>query len=268
MGYGTPARCAFIVFGLGLVAPMLVRAQAVDNEPPGIIHVPVAEAKAGQAVEITAKITDKSGVFEPTLFFRVVGSAKFTSSGMTGSGDTYVATIPASLLKSDVEYFIEAYDTPGNGPARFASADAPQRIIARAAEVAKVAATEVAPTKAVATVSEATSAQTASNGGMKLGGYGLLGAGGVAGVVGAILGLSAASAYERAKTEPSARGANDLFTGAQSKGTAANVSFVAAGVLASAGAVLLVLSRPAPTEQAISMTLGPAGLGLAAAGTF
>jgi hypothetical protein len=42
-----------------------------------------------------------------------------------GAGDTYGADVPAELLTGDVEYFIEAFDTNGNGPARAGDETAP-----------------------------------------------------------------------------------------------------------------------------------------------
>lgn len=55
------------------------------------------------------------GVARATLYYRTKGSTTFTSIAMTGSGNTYSATIPASAVtRAGVEYYIQATDLVGN----------------------------------------------------------------------------------------------------------------------------------------------------------
>lgn len=107
-----------------------------DTEPPAISHDEVKSARVGEPVVIGATITDPSGVFDPTLLYRVGGDGEFLRLPMTkvpGQGDAwdedrFEATIPGDVVSGDLEYFIEAFDEMGNGPARYADADLPVKV--------------------------------------------------------------------------------------------------------------------------------------------
>jgi hypothetical protein len=123
-----PRSLATLALAGALLAAFPARA-AVDDDPPKIDHAPVEEAPAGAALALSAAITDDSEIFEPTLYYRVAGTRKFLSASMHRIGVTrYSAAIPEAVMTADVEYFIEAYDSNGNGPSQFASADKPQRV--------------------------------------------------------------------------------------------------------------------------------------------
>ncbi|MHB1845559.1 MAG: hypothetical protein ACYCWW_12080, partial [Deltaproteobacteria bacterium] len=108
---------------MGLSLPAL----AQDAAPgPSIEHAPVVRAQAGQPLTLTATIRSGNGVFQPTVDFRRVGETTWSKVPLLPSGgDLYAATIPSASLGSDVEYYLEAYDNDGNGPARAGSPDAP-----------------------------------------------------------------------------------------------------------------------------------------------
>lgn len=126
------AFCAALFVAL-VVTP--ARAQE-DTEPPAIVHDEVRSARVGEPVVIRATITDPSGVFDPTLLYRVAGDGEFLRLPMTKATgeedawdeDRFEATIPGEVVGGDLEYFIEAFDEMGNGPARYADADLPVKV--------------------------------------------------------------------------------------------------------------------------------------------
>jgi hypothetical protein len=101
-----------------------------DVEPPSITHTPVTKTLKGKQVTISARITDPSGVFQPLVYVRKkgMGTGDFIPIKMAGSrltqGD-YTAEIPPALASADLEYYVEAYDNAGNGPARAGSPENP-----------------------------------------------------------------------------------------------------------------------------------------------
>lgn len=105
-----------------------------DTVPPVIGHTPVAHAPRKSELIIRARITDESDVFAPSVSYRLAGqSERWRSVAMKsveGEEDTYTAAIPGSDVTGDLEYFIEAFDALGNGPATVGRADAPLRVLA------------------------------------------------------------------------------------------------------------------------------------------
>jgi hypothetical protein len=108
------------------------RKKAVDTTPPRIEHTPPAACTLEAACVIEARITDDSGVFDPTLLFRAAGASTFERTPMQavpGDATLFRATLPAALVASgDVEYLVEAFDVQGNGPARAGTDAAPLRV--------------------------------------------------------------------------------------------------------------------------------------------
>src|SRR5207253_10199843 len=100
-----------------------------EGAPPAITHPAVAKAEKGQAIEIHARLLGESGVSNPTVLFRRVGEKDYTALPMGNiGGDDYTATIPAQMATGDIEYYVEAFDKFGNGPARSAAPNVPYRI--------------------------------------------------------------------------------------------------------------------------------------------
>ena len=104
----------------------------VDNDPPTLTHTAVTTAKKGKPLTITARATDASGVFGPVIYLRKKGmpSADYIPMRMTpsktGTPGEYTIEIPAALISVDaLEYYIEAWDNVGNGPARYGGPDHP-----------------------------------------------------------------------------------------------------------------------------------------------
>ncbi len=94
--------------------------------PPAITHAAVTEALRGKPVEINARLAGETGVQGAAVMFRRSGEKDYRKLPMGNiGGDDYTATIPASMTTTDVEYFVEAYDQYGNGPARSGSPNVP-----------------------------------------------------------------------------------------------------------------------------------------------
>jgi hypothetical protein len=84
-----------------------------DDEPPSIAHLPVTSGVAGAAIGIAALVTDNVHVAEVALYYRLVGVTSFTRLPMSqclACIDTYNATIPATAVTADVEYYVNASD--------------------------------------------------------------------------------------------------------------------------------------------------------------
>lgn len=92
-----------------------IRGPPPHTTPPAIAHAPVNTHTEGQAITITANITDDVGVANATLYYRVKGTTTWTHVAMTYSGGVYTATIPAaSVTTAGIEYYVESWDTAGN----------------------------------------------------------------------------------------------------------------------------------------------------------
>ena len=115
----------------GISSPAL----AEDHEPPRIRHTPVLSSTPGKPIEISARITDDLGeVAFPRVYFRRVGETKYSVVTLRRAGERYAASIPTMAVTTDgVEYYIEAFDSRGNGPAQHGSAEAPHRVEVAAA---------------------------------------------------------------------------------------------------------------------------------------
>jgi len=83
-----------------------------DTEPPEITHTPVTDGVEGDPIEVSAVITDESGVSEAELHYRKGSDTGYELLDMLPAGsDTYTATIPASFVDEEtIEYYILASD--------------------------------------------------------------------------------------------------------------------------------------------------------------
>ncbi|MEM7675527.1 MAG: hypothetical protein AAF449_05940 [Myxococcota bacterium] len=121
-----------ILFGVVLVALTARSSSAADRAPPIIHHKPLVEAVRNAPLIIEATIVDPSGVFAPTIFLRRVGELQYDSIQMQeklrGETRVFVAELPPQRVANDFEYFVEAFDTEGNGPARRGTPEVPLRV--------------------------------------------------------------------------------------------------------------------------------------------
>jgi hypothetical protein len=98
---------------------MAATSLAPDTSAPVIEHAPLVRHDGAGPVVVTARIVDASVIFQPTLLVRRVGGGAFVRVPLVKvDGDIFAADVPPALLAGDVEYFLEAFDEEGNGPAQ------------------------------------------------------------------------------------------------------------------------------------------------------
>ncbi len=108
-----------------------------DTAAPVVEHTPIATHDGKGPVLVSARITDDSAIFEPTLVVRAATAGASGAPGgvfmrvplVKGDADVYSAEVPAALLTADVEYLVEAFDENGNGPSRVGDESAPLKIV-------------------------------------------------------------------------------------------------------------------------------------------
>jgi len=82
-----------------------------DTIPPTIAHTPITTGNEGQAITITATITDNIVVTKAELYYRKKGETTYISVTMTKSDNTYIGTIPSSEVTTvGLQYYINATD--------------------------------------------------------------------------------------------------------------------------------------------------------------
>ena len=101
---------------------------ADDLEAPVIEHQPIREAPLYEPINFRVQINDDSMIFAPSLYYRYAGQLEYRTLEMKETARAYVAQISGSEVTGDIEYFLEAFDEHGNGPARTASPKQPIRI--------------------------------------------------------------------------------------------------------------------------------------------
>jgi hypothetical protein len=114
-------RSALVV--VCLLLPSL-RALADDARPPAISEV--SASRKGRKVEVRALITDETGVLSATCHHRERGGAWEGASMRKGSlDDVFRASFNGT---PDTEYWIEAIDLLGNGPATYGTVSKPMAV--------------------------------------------------------------------------------------------------------------------------------------------
>ncbi len=109
-------------------------AMADDHDPPVIHHRPVSGALLGGGVTISVTIKDASRVAFPRVYYRQSGETRYQVTSLVHKGERFLAEIPAhAVSRNGVEYYLEAFDAHGNGPAHHGSARMPHRVKVSAA---------------------------------------------------------------------------------------------------------------------------------------
>lgn len=118
-----PAAAAMLLLG-GAAA------RADDTSPPVISHAPVSRGEKGKQTPLFAKVTDESKIF-PQVFFRFGPASAYERpmdmKPLKRQRNQWGANLPPPP-GNVIEYYIEAYDEFGNGPARAGDPDRPFRI--------------------------------------------------------------------------------------------------------------------------------------------
>src|SRR5438876_7928665 len=136
---------------LGVIALCLAfSARADDTKPPQISEVR-AGAKGGQ-VQVEARITDETGVLSAICHHRSPGGRGEDSPMVKNDfDDVFRASFPGG---PDTEYWIEASDLLGNGPATYGSS-AKAVAVGSAAPAEKTARAQPPPRKQAETTTPA-----------------------------------------------------------------------------------------------------------------
>lgn len=100
-----------------------------DTQPPIITHVRVTRAHVGKVVPIRARLDDQSEIFAPSVYVRRQGTTDFDNLPMKRVDDGWEAVLAASDAPATLEYFLEAFDEHGNGPAREGTPESPIRLV-------------------------------------------------------------------------------------------------------------------------------------------
>ena len=119
------ALFSVVAFAAALSATAEAKPPPRDVEPPVINHAPVLQAEEGAPLMVRARIVDASEIFAPAVYVRPRGAVQWDAIAMERVGGTYEARIPAEQVTGPLEYFIEAFDEEGNGPARAGSPEEP-----------------------------------------------------------------------------------------------------------------------------------------------
>jgi hypothetical protein len=223
-----------LVVGAALAFAPAARAATVDNEPPEITPEPVKLPAPGRPLVIECDIADASDIFDPLVYWRGAGAKEYSRSQLKHTtGTRYRAEIVLPPSIRELEYVLEAFDANGNGPARVGNQNKPMRF-------------SLEPPKAPPKVVKAAPAEPA--GPSRIPAFAALGAGGVAVAVGAVFGLSAATAHDEflLNYDPVRRPV--LAASVKSDALIADVSLGLGLASIAAGAFLLVRTSGAAAE--------------------
>lgn len=122
-------RFAFLSLVLALCAAGRARA---DNKAPVIEHAPVTTVSTGAVVTFEARMVDKDGIYEPKVFVRPAGRTAWTPFSFEKSkDDQYRCEVPPGMTANGAfAYYVEAFDSSGNGPTRIGSPEKPLEVVA------------------------------------------------------------------------------------------------------------------------------------------
>jgi hypothetical protein len=109
-----------------------------------LVHEPIGEAKAGEALTLRAKVQGGARFEKVVLAYRPESASDFLARDMDHEGDEYVARIPDVATKgASVAYYIEVRGRGGQALARNGSPDGPH-VVALTAEGGGAAAADLA----------------------------------------------------------------------------------------------------------------------------
>lgn len=129
--------------GAGKAASNLFNVEE-DQDPPLISHAPVAKAIRGQPLRLMARIVDeRSDVANAQACWKNLFKPDYQCAQLIKVGeDQFGIEVPAKAITDGFAYYLEAYDSSENGPARAGAPELPNA----------VAIEEAAPPKPVAVV--------------------------------------------------------------------------------------------------------------------
>ena len=115
------------------VARRMARAKK-DDTPPDVQSVTAFPASEGSPLDFLVEASDPSGVSAVRVQYRVRGGRTWGVLPLTASSPTQFSGSlpPVAALPPGIEYFVEAWDRAGNGPARLGSPDKPRFVEVKA----------------------------------------------------------------------------------------------------------------------------------------
>jgi hypothetical protein len=263
---------AAVVAAGWLIALAPGSAWADSTEAPRVEHTPVVQCVQGDPFFVRAHIYSPVGIeiFQPTIYVRVAGVPTFAKLPMkpeAGLTELYVGRIPGALTQGDFDYYIEAYDTQGNGPSRSGAPDVPIHVTAKAKEKPPLVAGASGVAKPSAGSAPAAAVHVEEGGsprrtiGFVLGGVGVAAIAG--GAVFGVLSLGTISTEKAASTN------GDLAGYDAAKSTAHTQQHVADGLYAGGAALgiaglILVLTAGGRSESTVSVGVAPSPGGASA----
>ena len=114
--------------------------EPIDVDVPTLLHESPATFERGQPLRLDVTALDHSGVATVTVHYRP-GRAKAYASlemVMDERGHYKASVLPAAMAEPWLDYYVEAFDLKGNGPARLGSPEDPMRLRSYLAAAAPV----------------------------------------------------------------------------------------------------------------------------------
>jgi hypothetical protein len=123
--------------------PAPTAAPEEDTDPPVVTHTPIAHALRGQPLRLTAHIVDeRSDVANAQACWKNLFKTDYTCAPLALIGtDQFGVEIPGKAITDGFAYYLEAYDSSENGPARSGAPELPNAVIIDEAATAKGAGT-------------------------------------------------------------------------------------------------------------------------------
>lgn len=238
----------------------LLAGPAFAQSPPSLEHQRVEKALRGEPLRLSARIraAAPATVFEPTAFLRPGGAEKFQQLPLfLAGGDLYEAVVPGALTRTDFEYYLEAFDSEGRGPARAGLPKEPLRVQVHD-PVPAAAATPALPPPGPSALRPAGIALTAT-GAASL----------AAGAACVFLAASSLEAERQASRDGDAGAWDRAHAELEARRTAAYVLLPVGLAAAATGVVLWILAPSAGTAGvAVAPEVGAGRAGLLVSGQF
>ncbi|MBS2022774.1 MAG: PEGA domain-containing protein [Deltaproteobacteria bacterium] len=101
-----------------------------DQDPPIITHTAVTKAIRGQPLRLSARIVDeRSDVGTAQACWKNLFKPDYTCAQLIRTGeDKFEVEVPAKAVTDGFSYYLEAYDTSENGPARAGAPELPNAV--------------------------------------------------------------------------------------------------------------------------------------------
>ena len=124
---------------------LAVALPAEDTQPPVVTHSAVRNVVSGKPLRIVARIVDEhSAVGDAQACWRNLFHIEYECFPLKpGANDEFEAIVPGNAVADGFAYYLEAWDSQGNGPARSGTPQSPHSVAVSEAETpARIAVAE------------------------------------------------------------------------------------------------------------------------------